>query len=147
MKYTIRPANQSDQKEIRNLIHLVRINPMNLDWLRFVVAVNSLGEIIGCGQVKSHSDGSLELASIAVAVDYRKQGIASAIINHLLNIYPKPLYLTCRADLEGFYRPFGFHTILENEMPPYFRRVSRIAGLLLKLSRQEESLLVMIYET
>lgn len=145
MKYTLRPANQSDSSKIRSLIHQVKINPTNLDWRRFIVAVNSMGEIIGCGQVKSHSDGSLELASIAVAVDYRDQGIATAIIEHLLNIYPKPLYLTCRSGLEPFYQSFGFNSVSAKEMPPYFRRIHALTEVAMKIIDRKEKLLVMLH--
>jgi N-acetylglutamate synthase-like GNAT family acetyltransferase len=145
LKFTLRSATQSDQGSIRRLIRLVRINPTGLDWRRFVVAVSVTGEIIGCGQVKTHSDRSHELASIAVLPEYRGEGVASAIIEHLINISPKPLYLTCRANLESFYLRFGFHTIQESEMPHYFQRLSRVVKVILFLSRKKEALLVMQY--
>jgi N-acetylglutamate synthase-like GNAT family acetyltransferase len=144
MQFTLRPATQSDQSNIRALIRQVKINPMDLDWRNFTVAVSSTGELIGCGQVRFHNDGSRELASVAVAPDYRHEGIASAIISHLLNISPLPIYLTCRAELEPFYQRFGFHTITEDDMPPYFIRTSRLVGILIKLRRQDDRLLVMM---
>jgi N-acetylglutamate synthase-like GNAT family acetyltransferase len=146
MKFTLRPAIQSDQRIIRKLIRQVRINPMNLDWRHFVVAVSPTGELIGCGQVKTHGDGSRELASIAVLPDYRHEGVASTMIEHLVNVYPKPLYLTCRSSLESFYQRFKFQTIQESEKPPYFRRVSRLVNSLLKISRSKDRLLVMLLQ-
>jgi N-acetylglutamate synthase-like GNAT family acetyltransferase len=143
MNFSLRPATRSDQVRIRSLIRTVRINPTGLDWPRFVVAVTSSGELIGCGQVKTHADGSRELASIAVAPDYRGEGVARAIIEHLINIHPKPLYLTCRSSLEPFYQQFGFQTIPNNQMPPYFRRISRLAKILFWLIRRGEGLAVM----
>ena len=71
--------------------------------------------------------------------------IARAIIDHLINISPKPLYLTCRSNLESFYQRFGFRTIQEAEMPHYFQRISRIAKVFFYLSRKKEALLVMQY--
>jgi len=117
---------------------------MDLDWRHFTIAVSSTGELIGCGQVKYHNDGSRELASIAVLPDYRHEGIASAIITHLINISPLPIYLTCRSELEPFYQRFGFHSITDNEMPPYFTRISRLVRIIIKLSRQDDRLLVMM---
>jgi len=143
MKFTLRPATQSDQNNIRKLIRLVKINPTGLDWCRFVVAVTPTGELIGCGQVKTHGDGSRELASIAVMPEYRNEGIASTLIDHLVNIHPKPLFLTCRSSLETFYQQFQFKTLLESGMPPYFRRMSRLGNIFLKLSRSKDKLLVM----
>ena len=143
MKFTLRPATQSDQREIRKLIRQVRINPTGLDWQHFVVAVSPVGELIGCGQVKIHHDGSRELASIAVIPDYRHEGIGSTIIGHLINIHPRPLYLTCRSNLEPFYQQFKFQTIRESEMPPYFRRVNRLGSFLLTLVRSKDRLIVM----
>lgn len=145
MKFSLRSATQSDQGSIRRLVRQVRINPTGLDWRRFVVAVSVTGEIIGCGQVKVHADRSFELASIAVRPEYRGEGVASAIIDHLINISPKPLYLTCRSNLESFYQRFGFRTIQEAEMPHYFQRISRIAKVFFYLSRKKEALLVMQY--
>jgi len=144
MKFTLRPATQSDQSQIRALIRQARINPMDLDWRHFTIAVSSTGELIGCGQVKYHNDGSRELASIAVLPEYRHEGIASAIITHLINISPLPIYLTCRSELEPFYQRFGFHSITDNEMPPYFTRISRLVRIIIKLSRQDDRLLVMM---
>ncbi|MFN8386101.1 MAG: hypothetical protein U0X92_06720 [Anaerolineales bacterium] len=36
------------------MIRLVGINPMDLDWKRFVVAVNDEEQIVGTGQIKPH---------------------------------------------------------------------------------------------
>ncbi len=38
--YQLRSATQTDFPAIRELIHRVQINPMGLDWARFVVAVD-----------------------------------------------------------------------------------------------------------
>src|SRR5712692_9657787 len=65
MPLTIRPATENDQPAIRRLIAEVRLPRMNLQWPNFVVAEEDR-EMVGMGQVKSHGDGSRELASIAV---------------------------------------------------------------------------------
>jgi N-acetylglutamate synthase-like GNAT family acetyltransferase len=64
--YTLRSARDSESGQIKDLIRLVGINPMDLNWKRFVVAVNDKDEMIGCGQIKPHGTEILELASIAV---------------------------------------------------------------------------------
>jgi N-acetylglutamate synthase-like GNAT family acetyltransferase len=141
--FTLRPARESESGQIRDLIHLTGINPMGLDWKRFVVAVNDLDEMIGCGQLKSHGADILELASLAVYPEYRGQGVARAIITYLLAESPRPLYLMCASPLGPLYEKFGFRDIPYEEMPRYFRRISKLAGLLTSLSRREEYLLVM----
>src|SRR5512142_861341 len=103
MDFVLRPATSDDAAAIRRLIRLVKINPLGLDWRRFALAVDDLGNMLGCGQLKPHEDGLLELASIAVVPEQRGNGVARAIIEHLISIAPRPLYLTCRSHLGPFY--------------------------------------------
>ena len=124
----VRPATAADAGAIRSLIFRVGINPRDLDWRRFLVAVDVQGKLIGCGQVKPHSDASRELASIAVRPKWRGRGLASEIIRRLMAEGGPPLWLMCRSDLADFYRRFGFVAIRDPErMPRYFRRVYRLA--------------------
>jgi len=141
--FTLHQAAQADFPSIRNLIHEVGINPMALDWRRFLVARDAQGNVIGCGQVKPHRDGSSELASIAVKPGWRGQGIARAIIQKLIASHSGVLYLTCRASLESFYLRFGFRVIEKDEMPRYFQRVKGLVGLLDRVGLVGEELLVM----
>ena len=131
---TLRPARATDQPIIDHLIHDVGINPMSLDWHRFVIAEDE-GLVIGVGLIKPHRDGSRELASIAVIPERRGQGIARQIIEHLLAQESETLYLTCRSQLESFYARFGFRRIEPDAMPPYFRRMIRLANLFSPLMR------------
>jgi amino-acid N-acetyltransferase len=139
----IRPARETEATQIRDLIHLVGILPVGLDWKRFIVAVNDQDEMIGCGQLKPHGQDVLELASIAVYPEHRGKGIARAIIEHLLNDSPRPLYLMCESALGSLYEKFGFQAISYEEMPRYFQRISTLAGLVTTLANREERLLVM----
>ena len=100
MNYTLRPAREADAGVIKDLIHSVGINPMSLDWRRFVVAVDTQDQVIATGQIKPHGRDIHELASIAVLPEYRGQGLARVIIEHLLIDSPRPLYLTCLSSLE-----------------------------------------------
>ncbi len=142
--FIIRPATQEEFQAIRTLIHTVQINPMGLEWGRFQVAMSPGGELLGCGQVKPHSDGTKELASIAVRETERGQGIAGAIITTLIELEPgRPLYLMCRARLNSFYDKFGFRAIKFKEMPPYSKRISRVERLFNSSAQAEDRLLVM----
>jgi len=138
---TLRSATADDAAEIKALIRLVRINPTSLDWKRFLVASSADGRLVACAQVKPHADGTLELASLAVRPAWSGRGLARRLVEQLLSQSPRPLYLTCRAPLGSFYEKFGFRVLTRNEMPPYFRRLSRLAGIVGKLLN--ETMLVM----
>jgi N-acetylglutamate synthase-like GNAT family acetyltransferase len=144
MEYEIRKATAVDAAAIRKLIREGGINPFGLHWSRFRVAVAPGGEIIGCGQVKPHRDGSRELASIAVRRPYRRRGVARAIIQSLQNDHPAPLWLTCLHTLAPFYTQFGFHEMHDPaQMPPYYRRAQHFIRLLFRLRRTDGYLAVM----
>ncbi|MBI4788380.1 MAG: GNAT family N-acetyltransferase [Chloroflexi bacterium] len=161
MGVEIRSAVAADQTIIRRIVRAAQINPMGLDWRRFVVAEDQdpkgfveplhatallqkpFGSIVGVGQVKPHGDGSRELASIAVIPERQGEGIASEIIRGLLGKETGTVYLTCRDALEGFYTRFAFRTIARDAMPPYFRRIHRLANILMPLMRPGARLLVM----
>jgi N-acetylglutamate synthase-like GNAT family acetyltransferase len=142
-EFTLRPARESDAGQIKDLIHLVGINPMGLDWKRFVVVVNDHDEMIGVGQLKPHGEDILELASIAVYPEHQGQGIGRMIIEYLLKNSPRPLYLMCESSRGPLYEKFGFREIAYEEMPRYFQRMSKLAGLVATLARREEKLLIM----
>jgi N-acetylglutamate synthase-like GNAT family acetyltransferase len=141
--YTLRPARETDDAAIKHLIHSSGINPMGLDWRRFTVAVDDRDQVIATGQIKPHGKDVLELASIAVVPEYQGQGLARAIIEHLLKDSPRPLYLTCISALGPLYEKFGFTAVDYADMPRYFQRISKLAGLVFLLANQGEHLLVM----
>lgn len=137
--FILRPARETESAAIKDLIHKVGINPMDLDWRRFIVAVDAHEQIIAIGQVKPHAKGEIhELASIAVAPEYRGQGFARAIIEYLLKDSPRPLYLTCRSKLEPFYEKFGFHALPYEQMPRFYQRLSKLAGFVEAVARLNE---------
>lgn len=130
----IRPARESDQAAIVRLVREVQINPMDLKWSNFLVAEDeATGEIVSTGQIKRHRDGSDELASIGTLPAYRGRGLAHQIIEQLLRQHPGELYLTCMDHMEGLYQQFGFRTIGPDEMPPFFRRLAKLAKVYLAL--------------
>ena len=141
--FSFRPAREIESAQIQELIQLVGINPMDLDWKRFVVAVDDQDDMIGCVQLKPHGKDILELASLAVYPNHQGKGIGGALIQYLLKDSPRPLYLMCESSLGALYQKFGFHEIQYEEMPRYFQRISKLAGLVITLARREERLLVM----
>ena len=119
----------ADQPTITRMVHEAGINPMSLDWHRFLIAEED-GVTVGIGQIKVHGDSSRELASLAVIPSRQGQGIGSALIHALLANVTGEIYLTCRKPLETYYARFGFRLIQSEEMTPYFRRLMRLAGIL-----------------
>ncbi|MBI3162665.1 MAG: GNAT family N-acetyltransferase [Anaerolineales bacterium] len=145
-EFEIRPALESESAQIKDLIHMVGINPMGLDWRRFLVAVEGSGRVVGCGQVKPHGEDILELASIAVPPEFRGRGIARRIIETLLAQNPRPLYLMCVSHNGPMYEKFGFRVLDGNGMPKYFRRIKNLFDAAKLVRRTDEDLLVMKLE-
>lgn len=141
--FSIQKAQSTHASQIRELVRTSGINPTGLDWQRFLIAVTPDGAFIGCGQLKPHADGSMELASIAVNLAWRGRGVARSLIEALLAAHPGELYLMCQSSLGPMYEKFGFHAIGEKEMPTYFRRVSKLAEVIVNLRKAGEQLLVM----
>ncbi len=136
--FTLRPATAVDQPAIKALIRAVGINPLGLDWRRFLVAVDIGGALVGCGQVKPHRDGTRELASIAVEKGWRHQGVARAIIEALMAREAPPLWLTCASPRVPFYNRFGFREVVgPDAMPANFRRITRLFRLFQTVTRQQ----------
>jgi N-acetylglutamate synthase-like GNAT family acetyltransferase len=140
---TFRAATMEDAPAIKSLIRSARINPMDLDWRRFLIVTSPEETLLACGQVKPHSDGTLELASIAVHPEWRGRGLARAVIARLLVDSPRPLYLTCRSGLGALYAKFGFRALRAEELTPYFRRIQKLANAMMGVFRDGETLLVM----
>jgi N-acetylglutamate synthase-like GNAT family acetyltransferase len=115
---------------------------MDLNWKHFIVAETYVGTIIGCAQLKTHQDKSLEVASLAVEDAFRGQGVARALIEKLIAQSPRPLYLMCRPELGVFYERFGFRVIGVEEMPPYFLRMLRVIRVFVFLTRREDPLIM-----
>ncbi|HKW60779.1 MAG TPA: GNAT family N-acetyltransferase [Candidatus Dormibacteraeota bacterium] len=137
MATTMRAANATDQATIRRMIREADINPMNLEWPNFLVAEDA-GAVVGIGQVKTHRDGSRELASIAVVPSRQGQGIGSLIVNSLLERHGDGvLHLTCELRNQGYYERFGFGRISRKEFPRYFTRLIPMVNAFARLGGTE----------
>ena len=145
--YSIKPATEADLADIKTLIKEVHINRMGLKWQNFLLVRTETGELAGCGQVKSHGDGSRELASIAVRKKWRHQGIARAIIEMLMAQQGPTLWLTCISPRISLYEKFGFREVKETAvMPPYFRRVSLLFKIYTWFTKKSFYLAVMVWQ-
>ena len=128
----LRAATAADQPAIRRMIRAAGLNPMSLDWPRFVVAQLD-GEVVGIGQVKILGDGTRELASLAVLPPYQGTGVGAAIVWTMISRTPGPLYLRCADHNERYYRRFGFVTLEPEQMPQSLRRMYQVVNPLLGL--------------
>lgn len=144
--YEIRPALETESALIKDLINLVGINPMGLDWRRFIVVVEQNGWVIACGQVKPHGVDIRELASIAVHPEYRGRGLARAVIEVLLRENPRPMYLMCVSHNGPMYEKFGFQKMDIGQMPRYFARIKKLFDVASVFRKPGRELLVMKLE-
>jgi N-acetylglutamate synthase-like GNAT family acetyltransferase len=146
VEYALRSATAADLPAIKQMIRYARLNPLGINWKRFTLAVNSSGEIIGCGQIKLHRDGSQELASLVVRRRCRRQGVARSIVRRLMQAQDRPFWLTCASSLIPFYERLGFREVKElGQMPAYFHFVKRLFPLVAPLFRGPDYLAVMRY--
>jgi N-acetylglutamate synthase-like GNAT family acetyltransferase len=127
------------------LINEAQINPMGLDWRRFVVAVDERDQVVGCGQVKTHRGGACELASLAVSRGWRGRGVGGQIIQRLMRDAQPPLWLMCRSGLVPFYQEFGFKEVgVDEPQPAHFRRMRSLVSAFVFASRQDH-LAIMVW--
>ena len=144
---TLRPANAADQQTIKQMVRGAHLNPMGLKWQRFTLAVTSGDKVIGCIQLKPHRGGVLELASLVVSREWRKIGIGRLLIDHLKDTAGPPIWLMCASPLTRFYKPFGFRQVRPGQpMPTYFRWILRSTYIVNRLSSQNFSLAIMVWE-
>ncbi len=127
----IRLARAQDQETIVRMVRGAHLNPMDLQWQRFLVAEDET-EIVGVGQIRLHK-GAPELASLVVREERRGNGMGSQLINALIAQSPGTLYLFCRPQMGSYYARFGFHEITVKEAPPSLQRRYAIGRFLTQL--------------
>ncbi len=145
--FSLWKAVEEDDRVIHSLIRAAHINPLGIEWWRFLVARDAAGGVVGCAQVKPHRDGARELASIVTVEAWRGRGVATALIRRWMEDVGPPLWLTCRSGLVPFYVRFGFREVPQEEpQPRYFRRIRKVAAALALLASLGERLAVMVWE-
>ena len=128
----MRRATAADAAIIKHMVRGARLNPFQLTWRRFWLAVNGERQIIGCIQVRPHGDGVNELASLVTRQTWRGQGVGRLLVEHLQQETGAPLWLMCESGLTPFYERFGFVEVGEmGEMPAHFRFMRRLSRLFL----------------
>ena len=118
--WEIEAAKAADMPEIEDLIAAVGGDLVDLATDQFVVAKSEDARILGCGRLRSYPE-FCEIASMAVADDFRTKGIGREIIERLLEMYEGTIYLVCDDDVVGFFRRFEFSLLPESDMPDGLR--------------------------
>lgn len=78
--------------------------------------------LIGCIRIKELAKDCLELASLVVMPEYRKQGIGSQLVKTILSKEKRrPIYLLCSTQQQGFYERNGFELMGVDILPEFFK--------------------------
>lgn len=133
----LRHAIAADQDTLRALMKHERPDPADAGWPQFIVAADGFG-IVGAAQLRRHSDGSNEVASLVVLPPMRGQGIAARLLDALLAGRNAPVHIVARRAHATYFERWGFRGIQPWQAPAAVRRrwlvgqlaqLGRIAGL------------------
>ncbi len=131
--FIIRPAHANEASIIKAMIRHEQLDPLNVHWQNFLVAVE--GErIIGIGQVKPYRSGR-ELGSLAVVADRRECGVGGALIKALIARENGPLLLFCLSFREPYYSKFGFRRAGISDLPGEFKVKYAVGALFTRLMK------------
>jgi len=105
----IRPATETDQERIKELVREADLDPTSLHWSHFMLA-EADGQVVGIGQIRPYPNCP-ELGSLYVLPDYQGQGIGGQIIMALLEDRTDTVYLECEKHNVTYYERFGFEEV------------------------------------
>ena len=129
----IRPAREQDQTAITTMIRRAGLNPAGLRWPRFMVAEQD-GQVVGVAQVRVHPDGARELASLAVASPFRGNGVATQLVNAVLQDQTSEVYTLIDRPFVYHFQRWGFERVDAAQLPRSVRRVYRIGRVVTTLA-------------
>jgi amino-acid N-acetyltransferase len=121
VQVVVRRARSDDQPVITAMVRRARLNPAGLHWEQFVVGERD-GRAVGVAQLRRHSDGTKELASLVVEPGAREHGIATQMVDALLADETAAVYALIDRRFVGHFARWGFRQVGRNELP---RPVSR----------------------
>jgi len=125
VQITVRRAREEDEPVIRTMVRRARLNPANLKWERFVIAERD-GRTVGVAQLRRHSDGAIELASLFVEPDARRHGIAAHMVDALLADERAPVITLIDRRFVEHFSQWGFAQVDPGQLPRSVARGYRI---------------------
>jgi N-acetylglutamate synthase-like GNAT family acetyltransferase len=128
MVISVRRATAGDQAAITGLVRRARLNPAGLAWPGFVVAEQD-GRLVGAAQLRRHPDDALELASLVVEPPARTAGVATSMVDALLEPETTAVYTIIDRRFTHHFARWGFAPAAPAELPPSVRRTLRIGRL------------------
>jgi amino-acid N-acetyltransferase len=121
VQVVVRRARPDDQPVITAMVRRARLNPAGLHWEQFVVAERD-SRAVGVAQLRRHSDGAKELASLAVEPGAREHGIATQMVDALLAGETAAVYALIDRRFADHFARWDFRQVGPSELP---RSVSR----------------------
>jgi N-acetylglutamate synthase-like GNAT family acetyltransferase len=128
----IRKATEADQAVIQAMVRGAGLNPINVRWPNFLVAEEG-GRVVGVGQMRPHSGGVIELASLTVIPEFRRRGVGAQLIAALMAGRAGPVYLFCEGEKEPYYTRHGFRQVGRAGLPRPLARIHRMANILARV--------------
>jgi amino-acid N-acetyltransferase len=112
----VRRARLDDQPVIAAMVRRARLNPAGLHWEQFVVGERD-GRAVGVAQLRRHSDGTKELASLVVEPGARGHGIATHMVDALLAGETAAVYALIDRRFTGHFARWGFRQVGPSQLP------------------------------
>lgn len=117
MQPTIRRAAAVHQPAIRALMRGERVNPTGVDWRNFVVAETDRA-IVGAAQLRPSCPGVVELGSLVVRADLRRNGLGARLIDAALaEAGSRRVMVVAPARHAAFYARWGFAPLPARRAP------------------------------
>jgi amino-acid N-acetyltransferase len=139
VQVVVRRARPDDQPVITAMVRRARLNPAGLRWEQFVVGERD-GRAVGIAQLRRHSDGAKELASLVVEPGARGQGIATHMVDTLLAGETAAVYALIDRRFTGHFARWGFRQVGRGDLPSSVSRtylIGRVVTALGSLLRRQ----------
>lgn len=107
MDIKILPASETDFPVIERLAKSFDLDWEDVSREQFLVA-KKMNNMVGFGRLRKHPECT-EVATVGVIQSERSKGVGTSIVNELLRIAPKEIYVTCV--IPEFFSRFGFQPV------------------------------------
>ena len=107
MSLQLKSPSEKEFIQICDFIHEFELDNRELKREEFTVAFRE-NELVGFGRLREHSD-CVELCSLGVITQHRKQGIGKAIVKELIKKSKSSIHLVCI--IPEFFSPFNFQLV------------------------------------